>query len=327
MVPETTVPAPPVSATTSTGDSAKSVSVSTRMHALSAEKKDTAGWSAGHGLLATRPSTLTPLKQLESFTGTDSNAEIQAPSTTTTKHVLPTPVKPKVLSLLLQGYDKKLTDILVSGFTEGFHIPSSIPTDPPKHDYENHRSVRENLDIVQQKLKKEKDKHRIAGPFACDPLPNMVYSPLGLIPKKAQGEFRLIHDLSFPKSNSVNSHISPEFTAVTFQMLDHCIEQLLLLGKGAYIAKADLQDAFRIIPVFPLDYRLLGFKFLGQRYFDMCLPMGCSNSCQTFELLSDALQWICQNKFHVSNMSHILDDFVFFGKTLHECHTSLSRFF
>ena len=100
----------------------------------------------------------------------------------------------------------------------------------------------------------------------------MVYSPLGLVPKKEQGEFRLIHDLSFPKTNSVNSHILPEFTAVTFQMLDHCVEQLVSLGKGAYIAKADLQDAFRIIPVSPLDYRLLGFKLQGQNYFDLFLP-------------------------------------------------------
>ena len=121
-------------------------------------------------------------------------------------------------------------------------------------------------------LNKEKAKHRIAGPFVSDPFPNMVYSPLGLVPKKEQGEFRLIHDLSIPKTNSVNSHILPEFSAVTFQMLDHCVEQLVSLGKGADIAKADLQDAFRIIPVSPLDYRLLGFKFQRQNYFDLCLP-------------------------------------------------------
>ena len=144
-------------------------------------------------------------------------------------------------------------------------------SDPPKHEYENQRSVRDNLDIVQQKLNKEKA-HRIAGPFVSDLFPNMVYSPLGLVPKKEQGEFRLIHELSFPKTNSVNSHIMPEFTAVTFQMLDHCVEQLVSLGKGDFIAKADLQDAFCIIPVSSLDYRLLGFKFQGQNYFDLCLP-------------------------------------------------------
>ena len=98
----------------------------------------------------------------------------------------------------------------------------------------------------------------------------MVYSPLGLVPKKEQGEFRVIHDLSFPKTNSVNSHILPEFTAVTFQMLDHCVEQLVsLLGKGAYIAKADFQDAFRIIPVSPVTVR---FEILRTKLFRFVSP-------------------------------------------------------
>ena len=44
---------------------------------------------------------------------------------------------------------------LVTGFTDGFRMPSSIPSDPPKHEYENHRSVRDNLDNVQQKLNKD----------------------------------------------------------------------------------------------------------------------------------------------------------------------------
>ena len=54
--------------------------------------------------------------------------------------------------------------------------------------------------------------------------------------------------------------------------------------------------------------------------------MGCNNSSQTFELLSQALQWISQLKFQVSSMSHILNDFILFGKTHSECHFNLCRF-
>ena len=165
--------------------------------------------------------------------------------------MISTPVKPNVLQFLLQGYDTNITKTLVTGFTDGFRIPSTITSDPPKHHIENHKSVTDNQGIVQLKLSKEKAKHRIAGPFPSDPFPDMVYSPLGLVPKKTSGEFRLIHDLSFPKPNSVNSHILPESITVAFQTLDHCVEQLATLGKGAFIAKANLQDAFRIIPVSP----------------------------------------------------------------------------
>ena len=41
--------------------------------------------------------------------------------------------------------------------------------------------------------------------------------------------------------------------------------------------------------------------------------MGCSISCQVFESLSQALQWILIEKLSVKFTSHILDDFIFFG--------------
>ena len=41
--------------------------------------------------------------------------------------------------------------------------------------------------------------------------------------------------------------------------------------------------------------------------------MGASSSCQIFEQLSVALQWIMQCKYKAGGMSHILDDFFFIG--------------
>lgn len=62
------------------------------------------------------------------------------------------------------------------------------------------------------------------------------------------------------------------------------------------MAKTDIEVAFRIIPICPFDYHLLGFSWQGQFYFDKCLPMGASSSCQIFEKFSVALQWIMQSK-------------------------------
>ena len=164
--------------------------------------------------------------------------------------------------------------------------------------------------------------------FSLPPFHNLILSPLAIVPKRDPGEFRLLHDLSFPKHNSVNSHIPRDFTTVQFELLDTCIERILEIGVGCQVAKADLKDAFRIIPVCPLDYHLLGFTFQNQFYFDMCLPMGCSVSFQIFEALSCALQWICINKFRVSSMSHILDDFIFFGPPhFGQCQFNLDAFF
>ena len=79
------------------------------------------------------------------------------------------------------------------------------------------------------------------------------------------------------------------------------------------MAKTDIEDAFRIIPIHPLDHSLLGFSFEGEFYFDRCLPMGASRSCQIFEHFSMVLQWILQSKYKAGDMSHILDDFFCIG--------------
>ena len=110
-------------------------------------------------------------------------------------------------------------------------------------------------------------------------------------------------------------------------MLDDCIAIICSLGPNCLIAKADIKDAFRIIPIHPNDYGLLGFTWQNKCYHDRCLPMGCSTSCQTFESFSSALQWILTSTLGVRNMSHILDDFIFFGPSNSpQCHTSLQAF-
>ena len=48
-------------------------------------------------------------------------------------------------------------------------------------------------------------------------------------------------------------------------------------------------------------------------YHDKVFPMGSSVSCQTFERFSRAIQWILQSAFHVSQVTHFLDDFNFVG--------------
>ena len=52
---------------------------------------------------------------------------------------------------------------------------------------------------------KGKIEGRIAGPFLSPPFEPFITSPLGVVPKSEEGKFRVIHDLSFPKNNSVNS--------------------------------------------------------------------------------------------------------------------------
>ena len=165
------------------------------------------------------------------------------------------------------------------------------------------------------------------GPY-CRALYITVISPLGLIPKSEPGKFRVIHDLSFPKGDSVNSGIPKESCSVSYEDYDYLVSLLTSVGQGCFIAKADIKAAFRIIPVHPSDYHLLGFTFEGHYYYyDKWLPMGCSISCKVFEQFSCALQWILQSIFHVKTMSHILDDFIFISSSKSLCNLYLQHFF
>lgn len=224
----------------------------------------------------------------------------------------------------MTGYDNAQT--LIDGFTFGFPIPSSKDTSsatPPR----NHNSALSQPNEVQKKLRAELDAGRISGPFQTPPFTNFVSSPLGLVPKSDGVSFRLIHDLSYPPKDSVNSHIDPTLTSVNYETLDHCVAIAQRIGRNALIAKADIQDAFRLLPIHPVSYNLLGFTWDGAFYYDKCLPMGCSVSCQLFEAFATSIQWILTQKLNVPFISHILDDFIFFGpSSSNTCYNSLQSF-
>lgn len=141
----------------------------------------------------------------------------------------------------------------------------------------------------------------------------MKISPIGVVPKKAQGQFRLIHHLSYPKTNSVNDFIDPSVSAVQYTSFDDAIKLIIKLGPGCLMAKTDIDSAFRLIPIHPHDHDLLGFQFENKIYYNLCLPMGSSSSCAIFSAFSNVLKWIAQQILHIPFMIHILDDFLILG--------------
>ena len=97
-------------------------------------------------------------------------------------------------------------------------------------------------------------------------------------------------------------------------------------GSGCFMAKTDIKSAFRIIPIHPTDFELLGMKWDNLYYYDQALPMGCSTSCSIFESFSTALEWIATSHLRASAVLHILDDFLFIAPTQERCARDLSNF-
>ena len=75
------------------------------------------------------------------------------------------------------------------------------------------------------------------------------------------------------------------------------------------MAKADIKQAYRIVPVHPDDSHLLGVQWDGQVLVDKVLPFGLRSAPHIFTALVDALQWIMTNK----GVFHYLDDFITMG--------------
>ena len=140
------------------------------------------------------------------------------------------------------------------------------------------------------------------------------------------GEFRLIHHLSYPRGSSVNDAIPREFASVNYATIDDAILAIKTLGRGCFMSKTDIKSAFRIIPINPKDYPLMGLYHKGKYYFDKTLAMGLSSSCSLFEEFSSALEWAIINKLKAEKTVHILDDFLFLAKSQDKCSSTLDSF-
>ena len=101
---------------------------------------------------------------------------------------------------MLSGYNHSTAEFFYSGFSFGFpiHFEGIRVSSAAK----NLISASQHPTVVDTKIRKELDSQRLAGPFQFPPLHPFRISPLGVVPKKTPGEFRLMHHLSYPRRSS-----------------------------------------------------------------------------------------------------------------------------
>lgn len=230
----------------------------------------------------------------------------------------PTPIKLQCMLPFLLSYEPQIEGRkLIDGFTNGFSLGFTGERVPMSA--RNLKSAYDKPLIIQSKIRKEVQLGRIVGPFPSPPFDNFRCSPVGLVPQRTANEFRLIHHLSSPKGSSVNDNIDLEECAVVYSDFDESVKLIVALGRNAFMGKSDIKSAFRLLPVNPADFDLLGMCIDRQFYFDRCMPMGCSVSCAVFERFSSFLQACCRRIASSQCILHYLDDFFFAGKSADEC--------
>ena len=107
------------------------------------------------------------------------------------------------------------------------------------------------------------------------PFPLLQVNKMGVIPKgHTPGKWRLITDLSSPTCTSVNDGIETEVTSLSYITVDNVAQVACDLGRGALLAKVNIENAYRLIPVHPSDRPLQAITWEGNIYTDSMLPFG-----------------------------------------------------
>ena len=99
---------------------------------------------------------------------------------------------------------------------------------------------------------------------------------------------------------------------MSYTSLDHAVELAKKMGKGSLLAKLDLREAYRAVPVHPSDQRLLAVSWNSTTYLDEALPFGLRSAPKLFSALTDAMMWALRDR-GVHTALHYLDDFLILG--------------
>lgn len=207
------------------------------------------------------------------------------------------------------------SDVL-DGFRFGFHTGVKSPVlntfIPP-----NHRSAIQDPLAIDAHIQKELKLNRYSGPYSVSQATKLLgpfrTSPLGLVPKANSSSFRVIQDLSFPRSSataSVNSEIDSDDFPCAWGTFSQCALFVATAPAGTEAAVFDVDSAYRNIPIHPSEKAHFCVMWKDEIFIDHCVAFGSASSAGLFGRVADAFVAIIQ-KMGADKVIKWVDDFVF----------------
>lgn len=96
------------------------------------------------------------------------------------------------------------------------------------------------------------------------------------------------------------------------------------MEKGALLAKMDIENAYKQIPINPSDFKFLGFMTNNQSSMTKHFLLASAIHAISLKEYSTSVDPNCKNQDNV----HMLDDFLFIGSpNSHEYHSSWLAFY
>jgi hypothetical protein len=144
------------------------------------------------------------------------------------------------------------------------------------------------------------------------PFAHMIVSPIGTIIKfKANGKkkVRVIKNLSYPTDTSVNDHINKLICA--YSSFDQAADMIVTAGKGCWLSKLDISNAFRQIKVRYQDWHLLVFRWQLKYIIDVCLPFGLRSAPPIWDRIASKFAYILDK---LMTLIYYVDDYLFITK-------------
>ena len=255
---------------------------------------------------------------------TPSSASTHAVPPAVTQKPISIPLKADTWAYALCNHpDQLFVAVLLDRIQHGFHIGLAQST-ACYSSSQNSTSALEHSDVVNAFIEQQLAAGYMCGPFPSPDCSGVITSSLAVVPKKTPSKWRIIVNLSRPCNTSVNDIIRREFTHVTYSSVADATLIMHTLGHNTELAKIDLHDAYRIIPIHPEDRPFIGIKWRKQLYVDCQLPFSLASAPAIFCAAASTLKWILQQR-DIQASIHYMDDFLLFGAhNSHECKDALA---
>lgn len=211
-------------------------------------------------------------------------------------------------------------EFILNGLQNGFDIIDKDAC-PTKIQCENHLSARPGSPLYDKATKQIL--HEIGmGNYEVVSHPPDIISPIGVI-AKPDGGVRLIHDCSMPQGQAVNDYC----TADWHQRFARVDDAAALVTEGCFMAKIDLQAAYRSVPISKHSQKVTGlhWKFGNRTVYlrDTKLCFGSRLAPGVFHRLTQAVKRMLKRKGLHATVVY-LDDFFIKADTFQECVNALN---
>ena len=235
-------------------------------------------WGIGmtvQSLTANKIFTLTEYEFIDDLLELDRKRKFPTPPVPPELLPNPSPLQAEAWRLsLMEHPDVRLREYVVKVIQDGFRIGFDYHNHSCKRAKKNMLSAFDHTEIVNKYIAEECAAGKLLGPFDPASLPSVQTSTFGVIPKSTQGKWRLILDLLSPEGHSVNDGIDQDLCSLSYIKVDDVAKAPVTLGQGALLAKVDIKNAYRMVPVHPEDRPLLGMIWDEALYVDTSLLFG-----------------------------------------------------